>query len=178
MTESKSTGEAFIVRMRIPAYIVFGIATPLPVLESLANLWPYHFGLAQWRFGALGTLSNMLAPSMIGLFLLAIVAGLASDRIVLWFLAAVGVTAGVVASCSSIMFVLDAIQTRANINPKALNRFDFATALALTRLLFVAAAGIIISVQVFRHLRAVAKSRAGSRSPLLVNQAARATATR
>jgi hypothetical protein len=160
MSDGKGGVEPFIRRMRIPAYLVFGLATPLPVLEVLANLWPFHFGLANWRFGALGTLSTMLAPSMIGLLLLIIVAGLSGDRMVMWVLSAISWLFAVLGLVISIFFVLDMLQTRAVMKPDVLHRFDFASALALARILFVTLSAALMGFQTWRHLRGVPQTSA------------------
>jgi len=161
MSDLSTSTETIARRLRIPAYLILGFASAMPVVEALANLWPYAPGVPQWRFGALGTLSNMVSPAMIGLLLMTVVAATAGDRLMLWVLVLADCLLGAFALTAAGMFVLDALQTRAQIKPEVLHRFDFASGLALLRLLFIAVAGALLAYQSWRKLRSDKRTEAG-----------------
>ena len=132
-----------------PAYAVAFVLVVVPFFDVTMSLWPLNPGSEQWRFGAIGLLSNAFMIPATGL-LVALVTALLLGH---WrFLRVFGVFCAIGAAVVFLLlllFVLDAIQTRLNIQPAA--KLSFAVAsftagakliLAMITLIGMALAGI------------------------------------
>jgi hypothetical protein len=117
------------------AYIVAFLLFAIPFFDAAMSVAPWHFGNSQWRFGAVGLLSNALMIPAAGALIAVVTAvsqghfrvrdllGLAS-----WVMAAV-----VLASLA--IFSLDTVQTRAAINPEMIFSYKVASLTACIKLL-------------------------------------------
>jgi hypothetical protein len=105
----------------------------LPLIELAGALWPVGLGNAEWRFGAVGLLSNALMQPLLGSFILVLVAALGEKR---WLQQAMWVfnaLAAVFLLALVPLFVLDALELRSRVPDGANLAFDVAS----TRAVFV-----------------------------------------
>lgn len=116
------------------AYLVAFLLFFIPFFDATLSLAPLHVASSQWRFGAFGLLSNALmlpAAGMLIAIATAVAAGQARMRKVLgilcWVLVAVLIM-------STLLFALDAMQSRRMIRPEMALSYYVASATALGKL--------------------------------------------
>ncbi|MDB4890431.1 MAG: hypothetical protein JWL61_2286 [Gemmatimonadetes bacterium] len=116
------------------AYLVAFLLVFIPLFDASLSLAPWHLGSSQWRFGAFGLLSNALMIPAAGA-LIAVAAAVAAGQVRMvkvlaifcWFVVAVLVV-------STVLFALDAMQSRRMINPAMTLSYYVASATALGKL--------------------------------------------
>jgi hypothetical protein len=159
--------------VRTAGYIILALAALFPLLDLGGAMWPLHFESATWRFGVLGLTANYVMGASIELFLLAVLALVTSHRTMLLVLGVIAAVLSVLMLGSSVLFVLDAVQTRTKVNPVALHRFDLAAAGALGKMLLFAVADGLLARGVFRATGGERAARVKAPvSPVIVGQAA------
>ncbi len=132
-----------------PAYLVAFMLVAIPLFDAAMSVYPFALGNEQWRFGAIGLLSNAFMLPAAGL-LIALGTGLAFGHF--RFLRILGVLCAIGAVCIVLLlllFTLDSLQARLNITPQAKLAFVVASftagakmILAVLTLAGIAAAGI------------------------------------
>jgi hypothetical protein len=139
-------------------------------------LIPAHFESATWRFGASGLLSNYAMGASIELFLLVALALFSNQRRVALVLGSIAAFMSVMLLGSAVLFVLDALQTRARVTPDAMRRFEIASIGALGKMILFSFANAVLARGAFRGAR-IERSSSRSKSavaPLVVSQQAEA----
>ncbi len=119
----------------VAAYLVATTLIVVPFFDAVMSLWPWQPGSAQWRFGAVGLGSNALMVPCGGMLIAmatSITLGHLRATRVLGFVSAVG---AFVTALSILLFALDAMQTRADVNPAAMLSFNVASLTAVAKLL-------------------------------------------
>jgi FlaA1/EpsC-like NDP-sugar epimerase len=164
--------ERLLKYVRTSGYLILGLAAAFPLLEVGAALWPAHLESATWRFGAAGLVSNYAMGASIELFLLVVLALFANQRRVLLTLGTIAAIIAVLMLGGALMFVLDAIQTRAKVTPAALNRFDITVVGALGKMVLFSLANGLLARGAFRG---ASGERVGGRArsavaPIVVSQ--------
>ncbi len=112
-----------------------------PMLEVLANGWPFGFDDTRWRVGFLGALLAGLLPVLTGLALIALVGGLLGHGGTIRAVAIAAFLCTVVLIAGGMLFGLDALQVRRMVRVDAKSGFDAAS----FKTLFVTALMIIVS---------------------------------
>lgn len=135
----------------IPGYLLAAMFIILPLVDTLVGVWPIRLSEVSWRFGVAGLYAQVLSSVMLGLTLILVVSLIAESRVVSKALAATAGVAALAMAVASVMFVLDAMQMRAQVNPQALRGFDMASALALFK---YGLAATVASVLAFAGWRA------------------------
>lgn len=138
-------GETLNPQFRTAGYLVLSLAALFPLLDLFSGLMPPSFGNATWRFGAVGLFSNFAMGLSLELFLMAVIAAVSNQRRVLLVLGVLSALLAVVLLGSSVLFALDALQTRARVNPTLLRRFDFAAGGAVAKLLLYAVMNLVLA---------------------------------
>jgi hypothetical protein len=163
--------ERLLKQVRTAGYVILFLSALFPLVELAASLWPTRFDSATWRFGAAGLVSNFVMGATIELFLLVVLAMFSNHRRMLLALATISVILAVILLGGSVMFLLDAVQTRSKVTPAALHRFDVAAAGALAKMILFAVANAMLARSTFRG---AAGERAGRAkvpvSPIVVGQ--------
>lgn len=118
-------------KLAVAAYLVAAVLVLFPVFDVVAAAWPVRLGLVNWRYGAIGLFSRVLVTPLLG-FLLASGVALALDqRRVLRALSVLnGVVAVLLIGVIS-LFMLDAVQLRAQAAETARTSLDAASMFAL-----------------------------------------------
>lgn len=118
-----------------PAYFLAALFVALPMFDVVASVWPFHPALEQWRFGAVGALSNYTLLPLAGLLLGVITARTNNHRIfrrILGWLCALfaAVLVGVV-----LLFIMDYLQTKNIVHQEYRHAMAIATATASGKLI-------------------------------------------
>lgn len=142
--------ERLLKQVRNAGYLILSLAALFPLVEVAAGLWPPHFDNATWRFGASGLVSNYAMGASIELFLLVVLALFANQRRVLLVLGTVAAIMAVTLLGGAVMFVLDAVQTRARVVPAAIHRFDLAASGAFAKMVLFSLANGVLARGAFR----------------------------
>jgi chromate transport protein ChrA len=151
-----------------PAYIVGLTLILTPLADVALEVWPFRWGNAQWRFGAVGLLSNSSMVTAAGiLIVLAVAIALEHYRLVdlIGWLSAV--LAALVASILGI-FALDVIQTRVDVLPAGLQAFTIASITAAAKMLVFLVTLVAFATAALRTVRAKAADRRQRAASLLV----------
>lgn len=167
--DSRPTADT-TARFAGPAYAIALLFIVLPVLDTLAQVWPVNLGSPGWRYGAVGLGANYLVSMLFGMLGLAAIAGWGSHRRTLKLLAVVFVAAGLIMLVGVIGFLLDALQLRPGIpkdDARTLQMFDVGVAKATLKYLLSAPVALWLAVAAWRGARAIPRS-APDEAPKLV----------
>ncbi|MEP6989828.1 MAG: hypothetical protein ABJA80_02780 [bacterium] len=134
------------------SYFVAFLLIVIPTFDSLMQVAPFRPSAAQWRFAAVGLLSNALMIPAVGV-LLALYTSLTFDdekvrrtiRIVSWIMVVVLIAA-------TGFFALDSVQTRSAIRPEMQLSFLVASITAAVKLL-LGVVGFALFGRASRQLR-------------------------
>jgi hypothetical protein len=128
--------------LAVPVYLVAAILILFPLMDTLLSVWPLQVGEVAWRFGAVGLFSRAMMTPLLGLLMAFTVAMLLEQRTMVRVLAVAGGLSALIIAGTSVFFLLDAVQMRAQVNPQAKTAFDVASVVALAKY------GITISILV------------------------------
>ena len=117
-----------------PGYLLAAMLFLIPLTDSLMSVWPIRLGEERWRFGAIGSLSNITLIPLLAM-LLALAIAIMSDhrrfrRVLGWLSAVFAVTV----ACMAVLFILDFFQARTQVRPQFQGAMDMATTVALIKL--------------------------------------------
>lgn len=152
-TVDLTPGEMLGKHVRTAGYVILTLAALFPLIDIVSGLMPPNPGNATWRFGAIGVFSNYAMGLSLELLLLAVLAAVSNHRRVLLVLGVISLLFAIVLLGCSVLFALDALQTRSQVNPQVLGRFDFATGGAIAKLVLYAIANLVLSRGEFQAAR-------------------------
>jgi hypothetical protein len=109
-------------------YLLAALLVIIPLFDATMQVWPLRLSDERWRFGAIGSFSNLLMVPMLGLLLAIGIATLVDGRRVKRVVGAICAVLAVILAAMSVLFILDYFQVRTIINP----RMQHATAVAST----------------------------------------------
>ena len=152
-------------RLRIPGYLVLALLAGLPLLELGANAWPLQLHLAAWRFTVAGAAAAASVNSLLGLFVISVIAVASGDRAVVLFVAIASAFAAALCLIVAGMLPLDALQLRSQVPADRLARFNLAWCLALFRVLATMVVFLVLSVNAFRASKSMGSAGAARGKP-------------
>jgi hypothetical protein len=117
--------------LAVPGYSVAALLVLFPLLDSAISVFPPRFGEIAWRFGAAGLFSRALMTPILGLLLAFSLALLLEHSRVQRAISVFSALVGVVVIAVVGLFLLDAMQMRAQVRPEAKTAFDVASLVAL-----------------------------------------------
>jgi uncharacterized membrane protein len=109
-------------------YLLAALLVIIPLFDATMQVWPLRLSDERWRFGAVGSLSNLLLVPMLGLLMAIAIATLTDGRRVRRVVGALCGTLALILAVLSVLFILDYFQVRTIVTPK----FQHATAVAST----------------------------------------------
>jgi hypothetical protein len=143
-----------LVRLiRIPAYVVLAVVLIAYTSDFILAVVPLRLDVVQWRFGAIGTLSNAASAPLLILLLILAVAALAGDRRILGTVGILSALATVLLLVCAADFTLDTLQMRARLAPGQALRFAAASGQSLMKLVLQAIAGAVLARGAWKVLR-------------------------
>ncbi len=171
-----SAPTSLVKSLRVPGYLLLGIASVLPMLDLLVSVMPFRPSTVVWRFGAVGLFSSAIGAPLLILFFIYVLAQFAGDRKVKLLVGVIAalITVSLVAAAGA--FVLDALQMRQRIQPAAQVKFMTASIQAVLKIALEGLAALVLAISVFRSSResrsaSAARTESGrSGSPLLVGR--------
>jgi hypothetical protein len=155
----------------VPGYAVAFLLCALPLVDTTLGVWPPRGGEIAWRFGAAGMFSRALMTPLLGLFLAFAIALLLGHRRTLRTLSLLCALGAAGTLGTVLLFALDMIRMRAQVNPQAQTAFQIASVAAMVK--YVIGALVLASLAVCAW-RGASQSRGGAvrvssepRGPLL-----------
>jgi hypothetical protein len=136
-----------VSRMRTPAdpprlnrfafaiYVAAGMMVVLPPLRTVIDLLPLQMGVTSWRFGATGLVINSLLLPTAGMLIMLFAAVALRQNVMRRIAMVLTVLLVTVLVATVPMFILDALQLRAAVNPEFVGGFDTVVFAALGALL-------------------------------------------
>ncbi len=121
--------------LALPAYLVAAGLILIPFFDASMSVWPWRPGIVQWRFGALGLMSNALMIPAVGMLIILAIALLFGHGRTLRVFGALCTLAALVTGVSIFVFALDAVQTRVNVAESGRLSYTVASITAVGKLL-------------------------------------------
>lgn len=106
----------------------------MPLGETLLSVWPVRAGDTAWRFGAAGLFSRALMTPLLGLVLLGILGYLLAHRRAVLATSVLAAVGALILLLAEGLFLLDAVQMRAQVRTEARLAFDLASTLAFVKI--------------------------------------------
>jgi hypothetical protein len=159
--------------LRSSGLLILLLAAIVPWIDVSAGLWPFHWDVVTWRYGAFGTLSGLAIPTAVGLFAALALAAVSESRGALWFIAVLSAVTALLLVIASGLFALDIVQTRKSVPAAGVSRFDFASLSAILKLLLITVAQAMMAwacVRLLRQEAKVPKAVRGSGSGVLIGR--------
>jgi hypothetical protein len=154
--------------VKVPGYVLAAMLIALPLAEVMLSAMPTHFGTMSWRFGIAGLLSRSLLLPVAGLV---VAFGLSLAFGQPWVQRSISLASFIVSGLLIVLlvlFLLDAVQLRAEVRPDARAAFNYASLLAFVRLVSAIVAVTVIAGSSWRSSRNAFRGReATGRIPLL-----------
>jgi hypothetical protein len=122
-----------------PAYLVAAAMILIPLADSWTTLYPWNFGAARWRFGAVGLISNALMLPLAGLLIVFVLAWLREQKVLLRVIGVFGFVGAALCLLALASFTLDALQTRAQVREEVRLSFNVASITAAVKTLLAGA---------------------------------------
>ena len=154
-------------RLLVASYLTAFLFVLAPVVDILANVWPWDFGNEQWRFGLAGVTSNYLISLIFGLLMAAWIAGLREHRGMLFAVAGVSALVLLLLGVLTLLFVLDTIQVRTVVREEQLQLFKIGAVKTLFKVLASEAALLVLAVAAFKAAAGIEKPVKGGAAPLV-----------
>lgn len=125
--------------LSLPAYLVATALIVIPFADTALSLYPWRVDAAQWRFGAVGLMSNAFMVPCVGLLILFVTALLQGHGRTLRFFGFACATLAVITALSVGLFALDAVQASGNVQDAAKLSYKVASVTAVFKLLLATA---------------------------------------
>lgn len=120
-------------RFAAAAYLLAALLVLFPVFDVVAAAWPIRLGMVNWRYGTVGLFSRVLVTPLLGLLLACGVAVALDQMRVLRVLAVLNGAVAVALLVVITLFMLDAVQLRAQAAEALRGGLDAASVIALTK---------------------------------------------
>lgn len=114
-------------------YLLSALLVIMPLVDGIMQLLPLRPGDERWRFGAVGSLSNLLLVPLLGLLLAVGVATLTDARRVKRVVGTICAILAIGLGIVSVLFILDYFQVRTGVTPKFQRSIGIATTSALIK---------------------------------------------
>lgn len=145
-----------------PVYLVAILFVLFPLFDAFVDVLPLRGGLVSWRFGAAGTFSGAIMTPTFGLVLAFVTAVVLGQRITQRIIAVLSLIASIILVGAALLFVLDALQVRADVRPEAMTPFAVVSAAALAKIVLTAVVTTVLGIAAWKSSRKTAKGRGGT----------------
>ncbi len=133
-----------------PAYLVSLAIIVIPIVDALVSLFPWRFGNSPWRFGAVGLISNALLLPVVGLLVLFVVGWIREQRGLTRAIGIFGFVASALCVIAQVAFVLDSLQTRAQVSAEMRLSFNVASITAALKTLLAGVTFFVFGIAGWR----------------------------
>lgn len=134
-------------------YAIAALLIIVPPVNQLIDLFPWQFGVVQWRYGALGLLANTMLIPLLGGLIAVLAAHVLRQPIMLRVLASLMILSALLITAMIVLFALDALQLRPTIRPEVRGRFDLANLRVLATTAVTLGAVVALTTSAFRAAR-------------------------
>ena len=114
-------------------YLIGVLLVVLPLFDIATTVWPPHLADERWRFGALGSLSNVTLVPLLGLLLIISVATVWNHHATRRTVGALAAVFALALAALAVLFVLDFFQTRSMVRPQFKGPMTVAASAALVK---------------------------------------------
>lgn len=149
-----SAPNSVIRRLRVPGYLLFGIAMILPLIDLAVSVYPFRFDQVIWRFGLMGLLSSAVGAPLLVLFLMFALALFSGDRKAIIVVGVVSALIALLLIGGAGSFALDALQMKRRVAAQALPKYLLASMQAMLKYGLESISAIVLAVSAFRSLSA------------------------
>jgi hypothetical protein len=143
---------------RVPAYIVTGYLAFGSIIDMMVSAWPVRLHELTWRLGFDGLIAGASGSQLLVTLLFLVFAWAASDRVALGFGFAYALIASVSYFCGAGVYILDALQIRAQVDPAQMTRFEIGAGWTFARMAFSALMFAAFAIMAFRAFRGLARA--------------------
>jgi hypothetical protein len=126
-------------------YLIAFILIVLPLVDAAVTVTPFHPRNVQWRFGAIGLLTNTMLTPAFGFMVAVVTAATLQHVRTQRVLAILSWIAVVVLLGLLVTFALDALQTRAMVRPEMMRPFVLASTIAACKMVLWLIAFIVFA---------------------------------
>jgi hypothetical protein len=120
-------------QLAAPTYLVALALTCIPPFDALMQVIPLRIHDPRWRFGAFGLMSNAMMIPVVGLLIAFVAAMMFEHRVLQRTLGMLCLAIAVVTAGTLVIFGLDALQVRQQVQPAAQLAFRVASTTAVTK---------------------------------------------
>ncbi len=138
------------------------------VVDPVIRMFPAHPGVVMWRFGAVGVLSEGVVGFLFGVSWIIGIAAVLDDRRTARTFSALVLLLGLVLGAVLALFVLDALQVRASVQPQFKQTFDVSVLKAMLFLGLCAPVALIIGIAGWRSTRGRAVAASARPAPAVL----------
>ena len=131
--------------VRGPAYVILLVAMMAYLSDFVVAVLPPRMSVAQWRFGAVGTLSNSAVAPLLLALLAYVVAVASSDRTVLRVISVLSAFAAFFMILALGSFVLDSLEMRSRLTPGQTMRFVAVSGQVVAKLLLETFGSVVLA---------------------------------
>jgi len=159
--------------LALPAYLTGAMLVLVPFGEAFFSTFPMEPGSAMWRFGAVGIMSSALLTPLLGLLILVTTSAILEHPLGVRLVGGVTLVAGVILLLVLGLFVLDAVQIRAQVVEEARASYQMAAGQTIFRLLAVMVTSVVMGIFSWRfapELRRSAARRSRRSAPVVGSQ--------
>ena len=114
-------------------YLLAAILVIIPLFDGTLQVWPLRLSDERWRFGSVGSLSNLFLVPLLGLLLAITIATFRDSRRTKRVLGSICGALAVVLAVLSVLFILDYFQVRTQVVPRMQQATAVATATAVAK---------------------------------------------
>lgn len=118
--------------------------------EISVAAWPFRLHDVGWRLAVAGAASGGAGTALLAIFLALVIAVIADDRGVIWFVCVVCVVAALLCIVGGGIFALDALQMKGQVKPELVSRYDAALVWGLTKIVLAGIVFIGVAISAFR----------------------------
>lgn len=140
-------------RLTMAAYLVAVLFVLFPVADVATNVWPWVPWSEQWRFAAVGVLSNYVVSVVFGFLLAAVVAAAAGHARVLRALSMMTGLGTAVLAVGCLGFILDTLQVRGTVRDDQVEYFRIGAMKTFGKMAGSTAAVLVLTLGVIRAAR-------------------------
>ena len=150
------------------AYLVAAALVIFPLLDSAMSLMPWKAGSTQWRFGAIGLISNTLMIVCLGALIAVGMSVLANHEAGRRVLGKISWTLAVLLLIGIVAFAMDAVQARRQIRADLLSSYQLASIMAEVKLLTAVLSFAMLGRAA--RMQRVTRSEGAAGAPVLVGK--------
>jgi hypothetical protein len=131
------------------------MTTVIQLVDVAIRAWPFRLHSPAWRLGVIGFAANAVGTTMLALLVILAIAIAVGDRGVAYVAAGVSALAGALCLVIAVVFSLDAVQMKTQVQANLANQYDMASVWLVVRMVIGAMMLLLLAVSGFRIAKTV-----------------------